>query len=665
MISIKIKKIVKDQYPFLVIFSAAFAIRLGYLFKIKDQPFYIFPLGDSAVYYQRALEILSGKIINPEVPFLGSVFYPYFMSAVLLVSNQSLFFVSLIQIIFGSLACCLVWHLSWKLSKNRTAALLSGLTAAFYGPLVFLDADLLMISITVMSVAGGLLFLVKAREEQKTRWAMASGLLLGLACLDRANLILFIPAGAFYLYSKRQSVKISLGLIAAFLTALLAVALPVTISNSLHNKDLSLTGSNMGINFYIGNNPEAPGVFMLPESSGLENSNLYQSSKAIAEKEAGRELKPPEVSRYWLGRGLEFIISQPLAEARLMLKKIGLFFNAYEIPNHLNFYFIKREYAPILNIAFLGFWFVGPLALAGIFWLIKDGISGTGRLYLSFLIIYLISLLPFFIADRYRLPIVPVMIVFAWDSLIRLATNFRLKQYPVLTAKLITIITMILFVNWPILKFTYSSDRIEVSRAHLEKAMAQKDPGGSDNRQAIEGLKWALEASQPFDPWRAPGHFHLARAYAYQGYYSGAIRELEKVKELRGTKSPADAASQLVKNEYERTGDLVRYEDIPQTPFERAQGFLKTGNYESAIPIYREIINRDPFHLAAINSLGLIYYNMKQYRKALQVLNRGRKIFPDNEVLNENICHIYRQMGQHQKADRVRKNFIKKCQTTK
>ncbi len=603
---------------------------------------------------------MSGKIINPEMPFLGSVFYPYFMSAILLFSNQSLFFVSLIQIIFGSLACCLVWHLSWKLSQSRTAALLSGLTAAFYGPLVFLDADLLMISITVMSATGGLLFLVKAREEKKTRWAVVSGLLLGLACLDRANLVLFIPAGVFFLYSKRQSVKINLGLTAAFLTALLAVALPVTISNSLHNKDLVLTGSNMGINFFIGNNPEAPGVFMLPEGSGLENSSLYQSSKMIAEKEVGRELKPTEVSRYWLGRGLEFIISQPLAEAQLMLKKIGLFFNAYEIPNHLNFYFIKREYAPVLNFAFLGFWFVGPLALAGIFWLIKDGISGTGRLYLSFLIIYLISLLPFFVADRYRLPIVPVMIVFAWDSVIRLGSNLRLKQYPVLTAKLITLIMFILFVNWPILKFTYSSDRIEVSRAHLEKAMAQKDPGGSDNRQAIEGLKWAIEASQPFDPWRAPGHFHLARAYAYQGYYSGAIRELDKVKELKGTNSPADDAIRLVKNEYDRTGDLVRHDDIPQTPFEKAQEFLKTGNYESAIPIYQKIIKRDPFHLAAINRLGLIYYDLKQYRKALQVLNRGMKIFPDNEVLNENICHIYRQMGQNQKAERVRKNFIKK-----
>jgi len=646
------------------IFLAAFAVRLIYLLKVKDLPFYIFPLGDSAVYYQRAQEILSGKILSPEVPFLGSVFYPYFMSAILLLSRHSLFWVSLIQIIIGSLTCLFTYQLSLKLSKSRIAALLSGFTAAFYGPLVFLDADLLMISITVMAVAGGLLLLLKAREDKKARWALAAGLLLGLACLDRANLMLFIPVAAACLYSRRSEEKFNPAFAALFLTGLLAVILPVTISNSLHNRDLVLTGSNLGVNFYIGNNQEARGVFLLPEGSGLENSDLYQSSKAVAEKEAGRELKPSQVSRYWLGRGLQFVKSHPLEEARLILRKGGLFFNAYEIPNHLNFYFIKREYAPVLNIAFLGFWLIGPLALAGIFWLIRGGINRAGMLGLLFLAAYLISLLPFFITDRYRLPIVPVMIIFAWDLVARMASHLRLRHYSVLAAQLLTIGLMALLVNLPVQEFPYSSDRIEVSRTYLERAMAQKDPGGSDIRRAVEGLKWALESSQPFDPWMAPGHFHMARAYAYLGYYSGAVGELEKLKRLKGENSPADEALRLVREEYERTGDLVTVGEIPQTPFERARELTSAGDYLAAISIYREILERDPFHLGAINHLGLIFYDQGQYHLALGVLDRGLENLPDSELLTKNICQVYRRMGREQTAQDIWKRFRERNQNT-
>ena len=51
----------------------------------------------------------------------------------------------------------------------------------------------------------------------------------------------------------------------------------------------------------------------------------------IAERAAERRLNPNEVSRYWMGRALDFIASDPAAWLRLMARKAALFVNRGEM----------------------------------------------------------------------------------------------------------------------------------------------------------------------------------------------------------------------------------------------------------------------------------------------------------------------------------------------
>ena len=77
-----------------------------------------------------------------------------------------------------------------------------------------------------------------------------------------------------------------------------------------------LTTSQFGPNFYIGNNAGADGTYAAlrfgrgsPEFERLDATEL-------AERAAGRTLTPAEVSRYWTGRAIGFITSQPGAWLR-------------------------------------------------------------------------------------------------------------------------------------------------------------------------------------------------------------------------------------------------------------------------------------------------------------------------------------------------------------
>lgn len=645
---------------FLTVFFTAFAIRLSYLISIKGLPFFSYPLGDSAVYYQRALEILSGSLAGRQTPFLGSVLYPYFMAAALFFSGKNLLLVYLIQITLGSLTCYLIYELSRTVAEHRSTALLAGMTAAIYGPFVFFDADLLMISITLTSITGGLLLLIGSLKTGSYKKAFGSGLLLALAGLDRANLLLFLPVAVLLLYGSPNAKAVRLKIAGAFLAAAVFLLLPVSAVNSIGAGEFSLTGSNMGVNLYIGNNPQAKGVFLLPEDSGLSNHDLFRSSKAVAEKETGRALTASQVSGYWLKKGLSYALSHPLQEAGLLLLKTRLFYNHYEIPNHFNFYFIRKQYAPILNAAFLGFWLVGPLALAGIFWVLLKGPSLPEKVCLSFAAVCLVSLLPFFIADRYRLPIVPVMIVLAVGFLRTVAEGIKGRHYRSLILAAASLAVAAWLVNFTVLKFNYCSDRIETSRAYLERAMAQNQPEGQDVMKAAVGLKWALEASQPADPWKPSGHFHLARTYAYMGYYSGAVAEFEKARDIGGQGVPVEDAIRQVKREYERTGDVISQGSIPATPLEKADRLFRSGDDGGAIAAYEKLLAMDPFHFLAYNNLGLVYYSLGRYRDALKVLNRSKAYLPDNEVITQNICHIYRQMGQGEKADKIWQKHLKK-----
>lgn len=630
----------------IVLFLLAFVLRLGYIFIISSTPYFDDPIGDSQVYYQRALEILKGDLLGKEIFFHSSPPYPYFIALLFWISGNSFFFVYFVQILIGSGNCLLIYFLTKKLAEEKIfPTFLAGLFAVFYGLLAFFDGDLLMIFLTLFYVDLSLLLLLKFKETKKLGYSVFAGIAYGLGVLDKPNLLIFVPAAVFFLASefsfrpKKWELKPAI----IFLSAVILMILPITLRNYIVGKDFVLISSNGGVNFYIGNNPRSLGTFKLPPDSGLMDPGLYESSMAVAEKKLGRELKPSEASRFWAGKAFEFIRNQPLQELKLLGRKFLLLFNYYEVPNHQNFYFIRTEFAPILNLMPIGFWLVVPIALVGIAWKIKSGLNLPGKLYISFLLCYMVALLLFFITERYRLPMVPLFIVFAGAAITDFLQTYR-KKFLFWGIGLILACGL---VYMPFRHFTYSFDRIAIGCKYFDKALQNPGKKGFElMNQAIVQFKWALET----EPNLAYGHFDLGLAYEAIGLNSGAIKEYEKAWQLDPREGNAVKGLRTVKEKFEKENDRVSVKAIPQTPFEYIKAWESTTRPKWNIKLYQELIRKDPYHYEAMNRLGAIYMQQGQYKTAIRILKKGIYLRPNHFMLLNNLAATYYKLGKREKA---------------
>ena len=69
-ISRKLQNIPGGEYTLITfIFVLAYILRLIYILQISHAPYFENPIGDSLVYYNRAIEILKGNLLGKEIYF--------------------------------------------------------------------------------------------------------------------------------------------------------------------------------------------------------------------------------------------------------------------------------------------------------------------------------------------------------------------------------------------------------------------------------------------------------------------------------------------------------------------------------------------------------------------------------------------------------------------
>lgn len=620
----------KEKYLLCFLFILALVLRLVYILQLSRTPFFTNPIGDSTFYYQQAMNILSGDILWKEIYFHSSIFYPYFMALIFLASGHSFFILYLTQILIGSGNCIVIYYLTKKYCDNRLLpAFIGGLFAVFYGIFAFFDGDILMIFLTLFCVDLSILFLLQYIEKEKFKYVFFSGVLFAIGVLDKPNLLVCVPAILIFLITRlsfhpdKWYWKSSI----IFLIGLFLLVLPVTLGNYIVDKDFVLVSSNGGLNFFIGNNPDAKGVYRIPAEYGLNDLRVYESARAVAEKSLGKPLKPSQISQFWFHKGLAFIENNPLKALKLYGRKILLLFNEYEIPNQMNFYYIRSNEASTLYLFPISFGLIVPLALAGIVWRLKEGLNLAGKLYLAFLISYAVSLIPFFITERYRLPMAPFFIVFAAGALSDIWQSLRENIRKAIYFWVPGLATTFIFVHLPFHPANYSFDRISVGLKWYELSISQIPPNQGDLNQAIVLYKWALESS----PSLSYGHYDLGLAYEVDGYYSGALKEMQEAVRLDPGEESYLHALTRIQNETANRKDKISIEDIPKSPYETALSAEQQIQIERAEQMYQYIICKDPFHYLAFKRLELIYLRqgknkkaqicLKKYQKLLQLLN--------------------------------------------
>jgi hypothetical protein len=149
----------------------------------------------------------------------------------------------------------------------------------------------------------------------------------------------------------------------------------------------------------------------------------YEDTVAIAEGAAGRPLKPSEVSRYWFGRAFTYIRQEPAEWLRLTLRKALAFVGGVELPNNEPYEARRAEYWS-LRLVPLGFGLIFGLALMAVPLRWWRGVRPAGaadaddslrrgfiRLMLAFVLVYSLSVVAFFVTGRYRVPLIPFVIM--------------------------------------------------------------------------------------------------------------------------------------------------------------------------------------------------------------------------------------------------------------
>ena len=658
-----LNKIKNGEFLFLTgLFIAALVVRLVYLWQYSHAPDFSNPSGDAGFFCSKAREILrSGNLFGNEVPFQGPA-YPMILAAFFKLAGSNFFLPRLMQVIVGSLNCLVVYTLARKASHTKEwPARIAGIMTAFYGTLVFFEGDLLMISLTLFFVNISLLGLILYREKQSLPWLFMAGTCFAVAALDRTNILVFVPVAIWFLW-KGTGCKSRIRQIQAtvlYLTGILLVILPFAVNNYRVSGDMVLISSNAGINLFIGNNPSAPGVFAIPPDVAIRNDNFKMSEDVseLACKESGKKLKPSGVSRYWASKAMSFIAENPVAAAGLYVKKIRLLFNQREIPNHLDLIFFKKEVTPWLSYLFIGFRIIAPLAFAGIVVRLLLGMTYVHKLYLAFIFVYIVSLLPFFINDRYRLPIVPFLIIFAAIGLADLTFLVHGKMWKIIVAQAVVFIVVYFFVNQIAVSGFTKYSRLVMAEKYTQRAFSGKSVAAEDLDKAIHEYSLVIEAA-PYYP--AP-YFQLAGLYEKIGWYSEAAFLLNALKNVvsdtRIVKIQEDIGR--LNRLFEQSGDKINGDKFSPTDFESALDASAEGNDIAAEKLFRKIIQRDVEHIGAWVNLSRLYLAEKDTSKAIKTMEKAWRNNPQELFILKELLNMYKSTGDVEKYRKIGRKLSK------
>lgn len=606
------------------VFCAALTLRLIYFVGLKGSPFFDMPVRDALYHHNWAVQIASGDWIGRGV-FFKAPLYPYFLAVIYKLSANSVKVARFVQLVIGSLSCVLIAVLAKRVFDWRVG-LVAGLMASAYGMLMYFEGELLGEFLFIFLCLCTLLLLLKARSNPGRLLWLLSGGLLGFAALARPNVLLF---GVFVLvwigigFRRERSRRVILGYVLAFVLGTALVILPVTARNYLVGRDFVLISSNAGVNFYLGNNRVSDG--MTPLAPGIEATGLGldEQSTQLAQTELGRKLKPSEVSNVCFGKGLEFWRQDSLGFLKLILRKLGLFWFGYEVSNNQHIY-IHGGHSSLFRALvwrqfgiYFPFGILAPLALSGAVLSLKRRARGGTFLY-GFVLVYMVSVISFFVCSRFRIPVVPILVVFAGFAAVWWFGKARAKEWKMLLSSLLLFGLLVFLLNHLLFRalanerFLYTT-QWAASRSHQQLGDLYRSKGRF--RAATVEYQKGLQFCPPEDS--VVTYHKMADMFARQGVLGRAVTEYRRALEI-------DA-------------------DYAEAHFDLATTYGKQGKLEEAVKEYEEALRCDPSMELAYHFAAMAYWMLGESDLAIKKLEECLRINPNNKQVREKLEQLRRE----------------------
>ena len=495
--------------------AAMAAMRAAYLVELGG---HLVESSDTAYFVDNARRIASGDLLLSGTSFLFSPLYGYFLGLLFAIVGERFVWVLAVQFALGVLGAWLLYRLARSLFGPLAALLTLGLTA-FYGLSFIYEGQILDAFFSMLLPTIFLSLLYRAGSGTSTWHWVAGGAALGLFALTRPNVMLFIPgalAWAWFAEGGKAPRPRRVRAAAALVAGVALAILPFTVRNWMVTGEPVLITAHGGINFYVGNNERATGFFTpppgFPPMPGLFNREI---PRQVAEASTGHSgMTDAQVSDYWLERGMSFIREHPHHFVRLTLRKARAFLNGYEVPLNVD-YTLMRQISTSLKFAFVPLAVVLPLGLVGMAVAAREW--RRHLLFLLYFVAYSLSVILFFVTARYRLPIVPVLLLYAGFCLrFFLAAMARPGQF---VAIAVSLAVAALLVNSN-LGLQFNEAYVAHSRAFTLEGLGRTDAAIALYEKAL-GL----------NPDLLYTHIQLARIYARRGqvdraeaHYAAAAR---------------------------------------------------------------------------------------------------------------------------------------------
>jgi|CXWL01.1.fsa_nt_gi hypothetical protein len=430
-----------------IVFVVALGLRLVHHHDAMKSPLWDhhLPMFDSRFYDKCAREIANGDPLGNEVFFMAPMYQYSLAACYRLVTDdwaQSL----LIQNLFGAASCALICWIGRSL-WSPSVGLVAGLLASTYGVFIYFDSLLLPYSQNLFLHLAAIAVMLHAADSVFTwqSW-LTVGILLGICAIAHGTALTIVPGVLLWIWldarvrTRRQNF-IASGAIVIGCCVMVSI---VTIRNYVVGKDIVLLTSNVGMNLYQGNNPDATGTHF-PTTfpyKGAKMSDYYDGFKR-----GPGDLPPSEVSSRIARQALDFMIHNPGRELKLIARKLRLLFNDFEIPINDHFYFFK-QYSRTLRWPLPSYGLIAALGLTG-------AVFGLARWRALFPIYLLLGSQVFaytatFVLSRYRLVLTASLILFAGAQIVGWVRWARAGSFKPLAASLALCIGLCFWVYTPV-----------------------------------------------------------------------------------------------------------------------------------------------------------------------------------------------------------------------
>jgi len=577
-----------DAHPIVVgvlLYALALLLRGLYLVDFQHSMIARAPLMDEAFYRAEAWNLIRGAPPASDAFFMTPL-YPWFLSVIFRLVGDGPVAPFAVQLGLGALAAPLSWALGRR-ALRPVWALVAALAVASFAPLVFFESLYLVEGLVLLALLTA--FACALLGPRRFGAAVLCGLALGVATLGRgSNLLLVVPLGFWFLFHAGRPRRRVLARAGLFVLGLMAALAPLIVRNTVRAGRPFLLTANAGFNLYVGNGPEATGIF-----STVPDLDLQQDLFTLryVQRRVHHVVTASETNDFWMHRTRQWVRAHPERTLRLFGWKLLLFWNRVSIPQ-IEGFDVAAHGTVLAKPPFWKSFVFLPLALMATVLILVDAVrrlragavdarSGARILLAASAVAYSISIAVFFVTDRYRVPLLPVLIVLAVCALDILAGAFASGKRRWLPALALVVTT----------------------------CFVVTDPGllGVDERHMERDLE-----------------VHAALRFAADGRYDAAIGAYRQALAL----DPLDAET--------REG--------------YARMLARAGRDTLALATYRSLLAEQPDFGRAWYNLGNLYHRSKRPEEAIAAYERALQLDPDREAAWNQLGEVYRAAGDTARA---------------